>query len=70
MNLNCLVCKRLFGEWDTVICDSCTRPTHRETCGKYELVVRDGEQIAYFFCTPCLDEFPVLDLNDDEWEAQ
>lgn len=54
MNMFCMDCKGPFGELDTVICDGCERPSHREPCGEYELIERDGEMNAYFFCTSCL----------------
>lgn len=69
-NLSCFVCGDVFLEWDSVACDGCTRTTHRATCGKYELVERDGESIAYFFCTLCDEELPVLELDEDEWGPQ
>lgn len=56
MNLACMSCGGPFGEWNTVTCDGCERPTHREPCGMYELIERDGELLAYYFCNGCIDE--------------
>jgi len=70
-NLSCFVCGDVFLEWDSVTCDGCTRTTHRETCGDYEIVVRDDEPIAYYFCNLCADEpDPVLEWDEDEWGPQ
>lgn len=65
-NLSCFVCGDVFTEWDCVACDGCTRTTHRDSCGEYELITRKGETIAYFFCDLCMNDVP----DDDEWEAQ
>lgn len=59
MNMNCMSCGGGFGELDTVTCDGCERPSHREPCGEYEVIAachsRTGFPEAYFFCNRCLD---------------
>jgi hypothetical protein len=59
MNLNCMNCAGPFGELDTVVCDGCHRPSHREPCGEYEVIPADSSRTgfpeAYFFCNRCLD---------------
>lgn len=70
-NLNCMVCGNLFTEWDSVTCDGCQRLNHRDNCGAYEIVTRETERIAYYFCDLCLEEpFPEEELDDDVWGAQ
>lgn len=63
MNLNCMLCGELFEPGDHDVCDGCSRPSHLETCGQVEPVMRDGDVYFYFFCTRC-------NTDDDEWEAQ
>lgn len=58
MNRNCMSCGGPFGEVDTVTCDGCERPSHREPCGEYQLVADDFDEdniTAYFFCNRCLE---------------
>jgi hypothetical protein len=58
MNLTCLNCGHGFNdELDSVTCDGCERLSHREPCGEYELIYRDGqdEPTAYFFCNSCYE---------------
>jgi hypothetical protein len=59
MNLNCMSCGGGFNELDTVECDGCARPSHREPCGEYEVIPgsesRSGFPEAYFFCNRCLE---------------
>lgn len=53
MNINCTECGDLFSEWDNVKCDGCERIVHRLPCGSYEIIEREGETFAYFFCNSC-----------------
>jgi hypothetical protein len=61
MNINCMLCGGFFTLSDTDVCSGCSRPAHKETCGTYEPVMREGEIYIYFFCDRC---------NDEEWEDQ
>lgn len=70
MNLSCLSCGGLFGEWDSVKCDGCERITHRDTCGVYQLINQETEEgsvttelVAYFFCDACMDFDPDEDVQ-------
>lgn len=56
MNLNCTECGGIFSDFDSVKCDGCERIVHRLPCGNYELIEREAELHAYFFCNTCNDE--------------
>lgn len=54
--ITCLNCgDLLLDEMAIVECDGCGHVVHRASCGVYQLVTRNGEQLAYFFCDICVD---------------